>query len=265
MDLLSKRSWRRQLLIVLAIMAWFAEIPLAASPIHLRCVVTDGYLVHDYGGELAKVQKDLCESLKSRLDGKALLLAWEYVPFDRPGAIPKPALVLVLSNEGQTRRLTLRLERKDYPPEVWAGIWKEPGDTFPDPLAGNAGRFFADKTKEMILDPIEQKINENLRPIAIATANWSSAGAPKVVTSLPWRGNEVLRASRFRLVCQPESQALESLALVPDDGPLSLEAKYWLPDRKSVKDILPQVKRLTPKLLFLLDFQVPDETETFAN
>jgi hypothetical protein len=264
MDLLLKRS-RRQLLMVFAIIAGFAELPLVADPIHLRCLVNDLYLARDYGGEVAKVQRDLCENLKLQLDSKALLMAWDYAPFGGSGALPKPALVLVLSNEGQTRRLTLQLQRRDYPIEVWAGIWKEPGDTFPDPLADAAGRFFADKVKDLILDRVEQKINENLRPIAIATASWSSAGPPKVVTSLPWRGNEVLRASRFRLVCQPESQALESLALVPDDGPLSLEAKYWLPDRKKVKDTLPQVKRLTPQLLFLLDFQIPDETEIYTN
>jgi len=251
--------------IAFAVMAWFTAIPLAASPIHLHCVVTDGYLVNDYGAELAKVQKDLCAQLRSRLDGKALLLAWDYVSFDGTGAIPKPALVLAVSNEGQTRKLTLQLERMDYPIERWAGIWKEPGDTLPDPLAGDAAGFFADKTKELILDRLEEAIHKNLRPIAIASASWSPAGAPKVVTSLPWKGNEALRASRFRLVCRPESQELESRALVPDDGPFSLEAKYRLPDRKKVSEILPQVKRLKPQLLFLLDFQTPDDTETYTN
>ncbi len=257
----------RQFWIAFAVLAGLAELPLAANPIHLQCVVTDSYLVSDYGGELTNVQRELCVNLKLRLDGKALLLAWDYVPFDGDGEAPKPALMLKVFNEGQTRKLALQLERKNYPLEPWTGIWKEPGDTLPDPLAGNAPEFFAKKTEELILSRIEERIQKNLMGIAITSASWSPAGAPKVITSLPWKGNEALRASRFRLACLLENQRVvefESHALLPDDGPLSLEAQYRLPDGKNVSEILPQVKRLKPKWLFLLEFRIPDDTEIYV-
>ena len=260
---LARSGWGR---LALGILAGLAAFSLNASPIHLRCPIQDHYLVKDYGDEISKVQKELCQELKQRIKGRALLLAWDYVVDEDPKASTRPALVLTLSNDGQRRKVTLQLERQSLPVNTWVRIWKEPGDSLPAPLSMQAADFFAAKADELILATLEETICNGLMPIPIATARWSPAGPPKVVTSLPWKGNEALSASRFRLVCEmPDQSAVdfESHALRPENGTFSLEALSRIQDSKKVLDILPEAKRATPRWLHLLQFHIPDDTETF--
>lgn len=260
---LGRAGWRSRLAFL--ILAGLAALPLDASTIHLRCFIRDGYLTGDYGTEIPRIQRELCQKLKQRLDGKALLLAWDYVVADSSKA-SKPALVLTLSNDGQHREMALQLERQNYPIDPWTRVWKEPGDTLVDPLAGKAAEFFAGKVDKLILTALEETISNHLKGIPIATASWSPEGPPKVVTTLPWQGNEALRASKFRLHCQRSNQSVvefESHVLQPDKGTFSLEAMFRLPDEKKVREILPEAKQVKPRLLFLLQFQLPNDTDTY--
>jgi hypothetical protein len=269
MDLRSKEprligiGWGRLAPVVLF---GLAALPLSASPIHLRCLIQDQYLLADYDGEIPKVQKELCQELKQRLKRRELLLAWDYVVDDDPRAATRPALVLTLSNDGQRRKVTLQLERQSIPVNTWGHIWKDPGDPVAVPLAAGAAKFFASKADDLILAVLEETIGKNLLFIPLAIAKWSPTGPPKVVTSLPWKGNEALSASRFRLACQmPDQSAVdfESHALRPENGTFSLEALSRIQDSKRVRDILPEAKRATPRWLHLLQFHIPDDTETF--
>lgn len=244
------------------VVAGLMALPLDASPIHLQCLIRDSYLTGDYGDKIPIVEKALCERLKQLLKSKALFLAWDYVISNGSKALP--ALVFTLSSDGQRRKITLQLERQDYPIDPWRRLWKEPGETLVDPLPQDAAEFFAERIDELILTTLEETIHKRLQGIPIATANWSPKGPPWVLTTLPWQGNEALRASKFRLACSNAADEFESRAVQPQNGLFSLMAMYRLSDNKDINSILSKVKELKLTWLYLYQFKYPDDVDVFS-
>jgi hypothetical protein len=173
------------------------------GPIAVGCQITSSSLARHWG-TADEIAKELCGRLVGWLEKDQVYGLWSYSTTVKQGVASLSFTVLAAQNSEDTL-IALRYERKDSTP---GGPWQEtwlPGGVG-RPGARDAASRLTEAFVARLGDTWRKVLEEKLKLIPVAEARWMqkpSRDDPdlRIITSLPFKGHEYLKSSRFRVVC----------------------------------------------------------------
>ncbi|HKH49307.1 MAG TPA: hypothetical protein VKM72_31960 [Thermoanaerobaculia bacterium] len=268
----------------LVVLALAGAAPPAAAVmrpvIAVRCEIPAPSLTSLYGPLTPQIAADLCRGLVQRLRQHRTLSLWKY----EIGASSQAVLLFQVADDalGNTLvRADLLLDGVSVRAEgPWERRWRSAADAaiIPDPLPEEAAGLLGQAFTPLLMDTgLEEHLKRTV-PIAVGGRLTSDAGSPRIISPLPWQDFQRLKNSIFLVSCDWPARNDKadlvsrghsaSARFEPGGSERPYEALVLVASRrqyqnelKPVDQILPEVRQLEPKLIFLQQFE--PEMEVF--
>lgn len=270
---------RRVDILLLGLMAGALPAMAVDRPVvALRCQIQAPSLTALYGPATSQISTGLCKEMQKRLGEHRTLSLWEY----GPGSDSQAALLFKVV-DGPLGDTLVQMDlllgdqsvRQDGP---WERRWRTAADAAlgNDPTVAEAPKVLGSAFSPLLKDAgLEESMRAKVPIAAGGRLQRTESGPPRIVSPLPWQQFERLKKSKFRVSCawpaRNDSAYLESkgfsgpASFDPDGNDPAYDALVLVASRrqfgeesKSVEEVLEEVFQLTPKWIFLQQYEHPD-------